>query len=101
MELFRLMEQQGVDAPTMYMTFSTFLLRKYFTLSYQISKEHEFELSTTDDRSAPVILEAWKKGRKGVSKTQTLTPDEKEAIYRIFDKLKAEMQVWIAYFILL
>ena len=67
------------------------LLRKYFTLSYQISNEYEYTLSA--DKSLPVVLEAWKKGRKGKSVKATLTLDEQEAIYKIFDMLEVEQQV--------
>lgn len=88
-EYFNFMKNECDETPSMMFHLITRnLLLKYFTLSYYNSNEYEYEVSL----DAPVVLEAWKKHRKGASVKHTLTQEESNIIREICEMMHPHLK---------
>jgi hypothetical protein len=90
-EFYEFMKQRNETPVVMFQLITNNLLRKYFTLSYLVSQEYEYEVSP-DDNTHPVVLEAWKKHRKGASVKKTLTQEEASIIREIFHTIQGQQE---------
>lgn len=75
------MKESNEKPSMMFQLITRNLLRKYFTLSYHNSGEYGYVLNA--DKTVPVILEAWKKGRRGQRVEVIITQEEADIIYEI------------------
>ena len=59
-EYYQFLKERNEPIELIFLLMTRNILRIYFTLSYHETDEFEFEINT----NTPIILEAWKKGKK-------------------------------------